>query len=264
MSKSNNDSSGIDIRIDSGDNLDRSPASASPFARPNETGQIRGREYDASTVDGRDLSTKDSTKRGSASGRKMGSQISKSDCDTERWERLRKRDEGILTFDADRYDSEGESYLELHRGAGVETDGKDRVRSFTLMSVVSNIGNELNADNATENEARITVASLSNTETNGRKFEATAAAALVVARDQYVANRIRRIDAESDELQAIQNALRRAQSPHKRFRVLNNVPNVIDNKTVVRLCKRRLDASNVEEKYGFDVENTIKNVGWSK
>lgn len=252
--------------IDSADNLDRSPASASPFARPNENSgtKVRGREYDASTTDGRKLSTRDSAKRGDESGRKLGSQISKSDCDTEQWERLRKRDEEILTFDSDRYDAEGDDYLDLHRGAGVETNGNDRIRSMTLMAVVSNVADELNADGATENEARTLVASLDESETNGRKFEATATAALVLARDEFVATRIHNISAESAEIQQIQSTLERATSPAERFRVLNNLHHVTDDERIQRALQRRLDAENVADEHGFVLKTAVENVEWSK
>jgi hypothetical protein len=247
------------------DGLDRSPASASPFARPNENSgtKIRGREYDASTTDGRDLSTKDSPKRGENSGRTLGSQISANDCDTEQWERLRKRDEEILTFDPDRYDVEGDEYLNLHRGAGVETDGDDRIRAMTLMTVVSNVADELNADGATENRARTLVASLGERETNGRKFEATATAALVLARDEYIARQIRRIEGDNDDIQQIQNALERATSPAKRFRVLNNLHHVTDDERVQRIIGRRLDAENLAEDHRFSLKTVVENVRWS-
>jgi hypothetical protein len=223
MSQTQNQSDSC-IDTEWNDNLDRSPASASPFSRPNENSatKIRGREYDASAVDGRNLSTRDSPKRGERSGRPLGSQISANDCDSDEWERLRKRDEEILTFDSDRYDREGDDYLSLHRGAGVETDGNERIRTMTLLTVVSNVADQLNADSATENEARTLVASLSKSETNGRKFEAVATAALILAKDERVARQIRRIDADSDEIQDIQSALERATSPAERFRVLNN------------------------------------------
>jgi len=247
------------------DGLDRSPASASPFARPNENSEtkVRGREYDASTTDGRNLSTKDSPKRGENSGRSLGSQISANDCDTEQWERLRKRDEEILTFDPDRYDAEGDDYLDLHRGVGVETNGDDRIRSMTLLAVVSNVADELNADGATENRARRLVASLDERETNGRKFEATATASLVLAKDEHIARQIRRISDDSGEIQQIQNALERATSPAERFRVLNNLRHVTDDERVQRIIQRRLDAENVAEVYDFTLKTVVENVEWS-
>jgi len=250
------------------DNLDRSPASASPFARPNENSgtKIRGREYDASTTDGRKLSTDDSAKRGDESGRRLGSQISKNDCDTEQWERLRKRDEEILTFDSDRYDAEGEDYLNLHRGAGVETNGNDRIRSMTLMAVVSNLADELNTDGATENEARTLVASLDESETNGRKFEATATAALVLARDEFVATRIHNISADDAEIQQIESTLERATSPAERFRVLNNLHHVTDDERIQRVLQRRLNdvAEDTADSHGFVLKTAVENVEWGE
>jgi len=252
-------------RIDDG--LDRSPASASPFSRPNEnsTTKIRGREYDAGTNDGRDLETPDSPKRGEHSGRPLGSQISKNDCDSARWERLRKRDEGLLTYDSDRHEREGDAYMSCQRGAGVETDGDDRIRAMTLLTVVSNVADELNADRATEKRARTLVASLDERETNGRKFEATATASLVVARDERVAGQIRRIDADSDDIQQIQNALERATSPAERFRVLNNLRHVTDDERVQRVLQRRLTdrGENTADSHGFVLKTAVENVEWS-
>lgn len=265
------------------DGLDRSPASASPFSRPNEnsTTKIRGREYDEGTTDGRDLETRDSPKRGDVSGRRLGSCISKSDCDSARWERLRKRDEEILTFDSDRYDAEGDAYMSCHRGAGVETDGDDRIRAMTLLTVVSNVADDMNADSAAENRARTLVAGLDESETNGRKFEATATASLVVARDEFVATRIHCIsddDAEgvgtgpdsqggplSAEIQQIQNALERATSPAERFRVLNNLRHVTDDERVQRLLQRRLVASaeDTADAHGFVLKTAVEAVEWS-
>jgi hypothetical protein len=250
------------------DGLDRSPASASPFSRPNENSatRIRGREYDEGTTDGRNLETRDSPKRGDVSGRRLGSCISKSDCDSKRWERLRKRDEEILTFDSDRYDAEGDEYLNLHRGAGVETDGDDRIRAMTLLTVVSNVADELNADSAVENRARTLVAGLPETETNGRKFEATATAALVVARDEHVATRIRCISDDSAEIQQIQNSLERATSPAKRFRVLNNLSHVTGDERIQSALQRRLVASaeDTADSYGFVLKTAVEAVEWSQ
>lgn len=249
------------------DGLDRSPASASPFSRPNEnsTTKIRGREYDEGTTEGRDLETRDSPKRGDVSGRRLGSCISKSDCDSARWERLRKRDEEILTFDSDRYDAEGDAYMSCHRGAGVETDGDDRIRAMTLLTVVSNVADDMNADSAVENRARTLVAGLDESETNGRKFEATATASLVVARDEFVATRIRCISDDDGEIQQIQNALERATSPAERFRVLNNLRHVTDDERVQRLLQRRLVASaeGVADAHGFVLKTAVEAVDWS-
>lgn len=266
-----NDSSSTDSKqrpttwIDDG--LDRSPASASPFSRPNEnsTTNVRGREYDHSATDGRDLSTRDSPKRGEQSGRPLGSQISANDCDSERWERLRKRDEEILTFDSDRYEREGDEYLNLHRGGGVETDGNNRIRDMTLLTVVSNVAEDMNADSATENYARTLVASLPESETNGRKFEATVTGALVVAKDEHVAGQIRRINADSDDIQQIQSALERAKSPAERFRVLNNLTNVTDDERVQRVLERRLTdvAGEVADTHEFVLKTVVENVEWS-
>ena len=264
MSIQQQSNSGSDTQTTWIDGLDRSPASASPFSRPNETGQIRGREYDAATVDGRKLSTRDSPKRGEKSGRRLGSQISANDCKNDRWERLRKRDEKILTFDADRYDAEGDSYLDLHRGAGVETDGDERIRTMTLLTIVSNVANELNTGGVTENRARTITASLSKSETNGRKFEATATASLVVAGDQRIATQIGRIDAEKEEIEQIQSALRRAQSPAKRFRILNNIQHITDDERIQTILQRRLDATTVEENHDFSVKTTVESIGWSQ
>ena len=143
---------------------------------------------------------------------------------------------------------------------------------MTLLTVVSNLADELNADGATENRARTITASLSKSETNGRKFEATATAALVVARDQRIATQIRRIDAEQEEIQQIQDALRRAQSPHKRFRILDNAQHLldyekcsaVDDGRLESILQRRLDASTVEAKHDFSVKTTVENIGWSK
>ena len=57
----------------------------------------------------------------------------------------------------------------------------------------------------------------------------TATAALVVARDEHIGRQIRRVDAESADIQQIQNALERATSPAERFRVLNNLRHVTDD-----------------------------------
>ena len=249
------------------DGLDRSPASASPFSRPNENSRtkIRGREYDQGTTDGRDLATRNSPKRGTVSGRRLGSQISKSDCDSQRWERLRKRDESVLTFDSDRYDAEGDAYMSCHRGAGVETNGDDRIRTMTLLTVVSNVADELNAGKTVENRARTLVAGLDESETNGRKFEATATAAVVVARDEFVANQILRINGGDGEIQQIQNALKRATSPTERFRVLNNLRHVTSDERVQRLLQRRLVASaeSVADEHEFVLKTAVESVEWS-
>ncbi|PAU83523.1 hypothetical protein CK500_08375 [Halorubrum salipaludis] len=134
---------------------------------------------------------------------------------------------------------------------------------MTLMAVVSNVADELNTDGATENEARTLVASLDESETNGRKFEATASAALVLARDEFVSTRIRGISADSDEIEQIQNTLERATSPAERFRVLNNLHHVTDDERIQRVLQRRLDAENVAEKHGFVLKTAVENVGWS-
>ncbi|REA01262.1 hypothetical protein DEQ92_18100 [Haloferax sp. Atlit-6N] len=136
---------------------------------------------------------------------------------------------------------------------------------MTLLTVVSNVADELNADGAVENRARTLVASLDEQQTNGRTFEATATASLVIARDEHVSRQIQRIESESDDIQQIQLAIEHADSPTERSRILNNLRHVIDDERIQRLLQRRLTdvAEKVEDEYGFTLKTVVENVRWS-
>lgn len=247
-----------------GERLDRDVTSASPFR--SRAVDVLPREIDESRGEQRDLETADSAKTGEQSGRPLGTQIAKRDVDSKRWERLRKRDESVLTFDPERYEREGDEYLKRHDGAGVETNGDDRIRSMSLLGAVDALASSVGATGRTRERARSLVSELSTDETNGRQYEAVALGALVVAHDEHIAERIRRISAHDDEIQQIQNALERAQSPAKRFRVLENLTAVANDDRVQRLTANRLAEREavgaVAERRGFDVANVIAGVSW--
>ncbi|GAB3672476.1 hypothetical protein [Halopiger thermotolerans] len=244
--------------------LDRDVTSASPFR--SRAVDVLPREIDESRGEQRDLETTNSAKTGERSGRPLGTQIAKRDIDSKRWERLRKRDESVLTFDPERYEREGDEYLKRHDGAGVETDGDDRIRSMSLLGAVDALASTVDATRRTRERARSLVLELPADETNGRQYEAVALGALVVAHDEHIAERIRRIDAHTDEIQQIQNALERAQSPAKRFRVLENLTAVANDDRVQRLVANRLAEREaveaVAERRGFEVATVVAGVTW--
>lgn len=257
-----------------GELFDRDVTSASPF-RSRATRDPLPREKDESRANGRRDEGDESPKTGEQSGRPLGGQLAKDDLHSKRWERLRKRDEGVLLYDRERDGTELSVGAEddpdfsayRHRGAGVATDNDEQVRLMSLLGITDGLADELEAPEQTQEQARTLVMELDTSATNGRSYESLATAALVVAHDEHVAERIQGITAQNGEIRAVQQALERAHGPSTRFRVLNNLGSVATDERLSRLCERRLTERDalldIETRYGFDTATVVENVRWS-
>lgn len=224
--------------------LDYSLESASPFSNPN------GDEPRARTLDGqpngqgRDLTDRNSdAKRGEKSGRPLGTKMDFGKVDSQKSERLRKRDEEILTWDEDRdgFDESDENFQHRHTGAGVETDGSDRIRSMTINHLLNNFADRLAVCDADHMRAKTLVGRLDEEDTAGHNFESIVVTALVIARDERVTQRLNRMVCDVGEpLQTALESLSGAETPAERWRVLNNLRHVTDDERVQSQLQRRL------------------------
>ena len=197
----------------------------------------------------------------------LGSHITKKDAQQtdhpERWERLRKYDEGTLTWKGD--DERGEHFESRYSGEGWTTDLDDDL--YFKVHRTATLSQSLGVPSAVENEARTLVASLmGDGEGRGHRVEKQAVGALVVVSDRHTALKIGRLHADSAEIERIQAALKRADGPAERFRVLNNLGAVTDDGRVQRALRGRLaerdDVKGVAERYGFEVRHAVANIPW--
>lgn len=197
----------------------------------------------------------------------LGSHITKKDAQQHgpRWERLRKYDDGTLTWKGD--DERGEHFESRYSGEGWTTDLDDDL--YFKIHRTATLSQSLGVPSAVENEARTLVASLTGDgEGRGHRVEKQAVGALVVVSDRHTALKIGRLHADSAEIEQIQAALKRADGPAERFRVLNNLGAVTDDERIQRALQDRLaerdDVKSVAERYGFEVRHAVANIPWGE
>ncbi|MFC7026824.1 hypothetical protein ACFQJ5_03255 [Halomicroarcula sp. GCM10025324] len=183
----------------------------------------------------------------------LGGQIAAKDCNTSKWRRLRKVDEGWIKYDGREYNDEEARKI---RNRACDTDG--RTEHIFKMHRADTVCDRLNVRSATRNEARKLVAS---TDCTGHSLEKVITGAAIVARDAHVATRLVQASEAVDE--PLSGALRRLDAlddPEDVGRTLDNLAALVDDDgPVATILERRLvdDPAVVElaEEYRFSVDN---------
>ncbi|MFC3477659.1 hypothetical protein [Halobacterium litoreum] len=183
----------------------------------------------------------------------LGGQIAASDCDSAKWDRLRRLDEGWISYDGREYDHEEARKI---RNRAVDSDG--RTEHIFKMHRADTVCDRLNVRSATRNETRQIVA---RTDCTGHSLEKVITGAAIVARDAHVATRLAQASESVDE--PLSGALRRLDSLDDREGVGQTLDNLAaladDDGPLAALLERRLvdDPAVVElaEEYGFSIEN---------
>lgn len=183
----------------------------------------------------------------------LGGQIAAKDCDSAKWDRLRRLDEGWIKYDGREYDEEEARKI---RNRSCDSDG--RTEHILKMHRTDTVCDRINARSATRNETRNLVAS---TDCTGHSLEKVIVGAAIVARDDHVATRLARM-AEAVE-EPMSAALRRLDGLDGRGDIGQTLDNLAalapSDGPVESLLSRRLvnndEVLELADEHGFDIEN---------